>query len=55
VDEVSFEFAPAGEDFPDELRQIKIMVNGVDLPEIVREAELPAARANDEDESPGTT
>jgi hypothetical protein len=53
VDEVSFEFAPAGEDFPDDLRQIRIKVNGVDLPELVREAELPAARADDEEEIAG--
>jgi hypothetical protein len=53
VDEVSFEFAPAGEDFPDDLQQIRIKVNGVDLPELVREAELPAARADDEEEIAG--
>jgi hypothetical protein len=53
VDEVSFEFAPAGEDFPDDLRQIKINVNGVELPELVREAELPSARADGEEDIAG--
>jgi hypothetical protein len=53
VDEVSFEFAPAGEDFPDDLRQIKIEVNGVEFPELVREAELPSARADEEEEIAG--
>jgi hypothetical protein len=53
VDEVSFELAPAGEDFPDDLRQIKIRVNGVDLPELVREAELPSARTDDEEDLAG--
>jgi hypothetical protein len=53
MDQVSFEFAPAGEDFPDDLRQIKITVNGVDLPELVREAELPSARADEEEEIAG--
>jgi hypothetical protein len=48
VDEVSFEFAPAGEDFPDGLLQIKIEVNGVELPELVRDAELPSAQADEE-------
>jgi hypothetical protein len=49
VDEVSFEFAPAGEDFPDDLRQIKIEVNGVELPELVRTAELPSAQVDEEE------
>jgi hypothetical protein len=53
VDEVSFEFAPAGEDFPDGLRQIRIKVNGVDFPELVREAELPSAEADEEEEIAG--
>jgi hypothetical protein len=53
MDEVSFAFAQAGEDFPDDLRQIKIKVNGVDLPELVRGAELPSARANDEEDLAG--
>lgn len=53
MDEVSFEFAPAGEDFPDGLRQIKIKVNGVDFPELVRETELPSARADEDEEIAG--
>jgi hypothetical protein len=53
VDEVSFEFAPAGEEFPEDLRQIKIEVNGVELPELVREAELPSARADEDEEIAG--
>jgi len=53
VDEVSFEFARAGEDFPDGLKQIKIEVNGVALPELVREAELPSAREDEEEEMAG--
>jgi hypothetical protein len=53
VDEVSFEFAPAGEDFPDDLRQIKIRVNGVELPELARDAELPSARAGGEEDIAG--
>jgi len=53
VDEVSFEFAPAGEDFPDGLRQIEIKVNGVDFPELVRHAELPSAEADAEEEIAG--
>ena len=53
MDEVSFEFAPAGEEFPDELRQIKIEVNGVELPELVREAELPSAQKDEEEEMAG--
>ena len=50
---MSFEFAPAGEDFPDGLRQIKIEVNGVELPDLVREAELPSARSDEEEEMAG--
>jgi hypothetical protein len=53
VDEVRFEFAPAGEDFPDDLRQIKISVNGVEFPQLVRDAELPSARADEEEEIAG--
>jgi hypothetical protein len=53
VDQVSFEFGPAGEEFPDDLRQIKIEVNGVELPELVRKAELPSARADEEEEMAG--
>jgi hypothetical protein len=53
VDEVSFEFAPAGEDFADGLRQIKITVNGVEFPELVREAELPSATADEEEDVAG--
>jgi hypothetical protein len=53
VDEVNFEFAPAGEDFPDGLRQIKIEVNGVELPDLVREAELPSAQSDEEEEMAG--
>ena len=53
MDEVSFELAAAGGDFPDDLRQIKIEVNGVELPELVREAELPSARSNDEEDMAG--
>src|SRR5262249_23484313 len=36
------------------LSQIKIQVNGVDLPELVRDAELPSARADDEEELAGS-
>jgi len=54
MDEVKFELAPAGGGYADELRQIKIEVNGVDFPELVREAELPFARADDEEELAGT-
>jgi hypothetical protein len=53
VDEVRFEFAPAGEDFPSDLRQIKITVNGIDFPALVREAELPSARHDEEEEIAG--
>ncbi|HKH23013.1 MAG TPA: hypothetical protein VKA88_05280 [Solirubrobacterales bacterium] len=44
MDEVSFELAPAGEGFAEDLKQIRIEVNGTELPELVREVELPAAR-----------
>ena len=50
---MNFEFAPAGEDFPDDLRQIKIEVNGVELPDLVRAAELPSAQADEEEEMAG--
>jgi len=50
---VSFEFAPAGEDFPDGLRQIKITVNGVDFPDLVRDAELPSATSDEEEDIAG--
>jgi hypothetical protein len=53
VDEVTFELAAAGEQFADELKQIKIEVNGTDLPELVREVELPAARAEGDEELAG--
>jgi hypothetical protein len=53
VDEVSFEFAPAGEDFPDDLKQIKIRVNGVELQDLVRDAELPSARADGDEDIAG--
>jgi hypothetical protein len=54
MDQVSFELAPAGADYDDELSQIKITVNGTELPELVREAELPSARADGEEELAGT-
>jgi hypothetical protein len=53
MDEVSFEVAPAGEEFSDELKQIKIEVNGSELPELVREVELPGARAEGDEELAG--
>jgi len=53
MDEVSFELAPAGEEFPDDLKQIRIEVNGTELPELVREVELPAARAEGDAELAG--
>ena len=43
MDEVSFELAPAGGNYDEELSQIKITVNGTDFPELVRQAELPSA------------
>ena len=36
MDEVAFELARAGGEFSDELKQIKIEVNGTELPELVR-------------------
>jgi len=54
MDQVAFELAPAGGDFSDELSQIRIQVNGTDLPELVREAELPSARAEGEEDMAGT-
>jgi hypothetical protein len=54
MDEVAFELAPAGGDYADDLTQIRIEVNGSDLVELVREAELPSARADDEEELAGT-
>jgi hypothetical protein len=54
MDEVSFELAPAGGDYADDLTQIRIEVNGSDLVELVRRAELPAAEADDEPELAGT-
>ena len=41
---MSFEFAQAREDFPDDLTQIKITVTGVDLRELVRGGDLGLAR-----------
>jgi hypothetical protein len=54
MDEVSFELAPAGGNYDEELSQIKITVNGTDFPELVRLAELPSARADGEEELAGT-
>jgi hypothetical protein len=54
MDQVTFELAPAGGDYSDELSQIVIKVNGTDLPELVKEAELPSARADGEEELAGT-
>ena len=54
MDEVSFELAPAGGNYDEELSQIKITVNGTDFPELVRQAELPLARADGEEELAGT-
>jgi hypothetical protein len=54
MDAVSFELAPAGGDYADELSQIRIEVNGTDLVELVRQAELPSAQADDEGELAGT-
>jgi hypothetical protein len=53
MDEFSFELARAGEEFSDELKQIKIQVNGTELPELVREVELPGARAEGDEELAG--
>lgn len=54
MDEVRFELAPAGGDYADELTQIKIEVNGTDLVELARQAELPSAQADGEEELAGT-
>jgi hypothetical protein len=54
MDEVAFELAPAGGDYANELTQIRIEVNGTDLVELVRRAELPSAQADDEEELAGT-
>jgi hypothetical protein len=51
---VTFELAPAGGDYDDELTQIKITVNGTDLVELARQAELPSAQADGEEELAGT-
>jgi hypothetical protein len=53
MDEVSFELAPAGEQFADDLKQIRIEVNGTELPDLVRDAELPAARLEGDAELAG--
>jgi hypothetical protein len=54
MDEVAFELAPAGGEYADELTQIRIEVNGTDLVELARRAELPSAQADDEEELAGT-
>ena len=54
MDEVAFELAPAGGEYADELTQIRIEVNGTDLVELARQAELPSAQADDEEELAGT-
>ena len=54
MDEVSFELAPAGGNYADDLTQIRIEVNGTDLVELVRQAELPSAEADEEPELAGT-
>jgi hypothetical protein len=54
MDEVTFELAPAGGEYADELSQIRITVNGTELTELVKEAELPSARADGEEELAGT-
>jgi hypothetical protein len=53
VDEVSFELSAAGEDFSEGLKQIKIEVNGTELPHLVRDVELPGARAEGDEELAG--
>jgi hypothetical protein len=53
MDEVSFELAPAGEQFADDLKQIRIEVNGTEFPELVRDVELPAARLEGDAELAG--
>jgi hypothetical protein len=54
MDEVQFELAKAGGDYADDLTQIRIEVNGTDLVELVRQAELPSAEADEEPELAGT-
>ena len=54
MDTVTFELAPAGGDYADDLTQIRIDVNGTDLVELVRQAELPSAQADEEAELAGT-
>jgi hypothetical protein len=54
MDEVTFELAPAGGGYADDLTQIRIEVNGSDLVDLVRQAELPSARADEEEELAGT-
>src|SRR3954454_5935340 len=54
MDEVQFELAKAGGDYADDLTQIRIEVNGTDLVDLVRQAELPSAEADDEPELAGT-
>ena len=54
MDEVTFELAPAGGEYAHDLTQIRIRVNGTDLVELVRRAELPSAEADDEPELAGT-
>jgi hypothetical protein len=54
MDDVSFELAQAGGDYADDLTQIRIEVNGTDLVELVRQAELPSAEADEEPELAGT-
>jgi hypothetical protein len=54
MDEVRFELAKAGGDYADDLTQIRIEVNGTDLVDLVRQAELPSAEGDDEPELAGT-
>ncbi|MDX6606512.1 MAG: hypothetical protein QOD14_1052 [Solirubrobacterales bacterium] len=54
MDQVNFELVPAGGNYADELNQIRIKVNDTDLIELVREVELPSARADEEEELAGT-
>jgi len=54
MDEITFELAPAGGGYADDLTQIRIEVNGTDLIDLVRQAELPSARADEEEELAGT-
>jgi hypothetical protein len=53
VDAISFELLPAGEAFADDLKQIGIEVNGTPLADLVRDVELPAARAEGDEELAG--